>query len=55
VNEQLLFGKGGLLQPTVARRDSPGDFANGVRTFSRTWALWPCVSAGTTPCSEYLL
>src|SRR3954447_8400795 len=29
--EQLLFGKGGLSQPIVARRGSPGDFANSVR------------------------
>src|SRR3954469_8716658 len=28
--EQLLFGKGGLSQPIVARRGSPGDFANSV-------------------------
>src|SRR3954462_12799096 len=31
--EQLLFGKGGLSQPIVARRGSPGDFANSVRSF----------------------
>src|SRR3954466_4062625 len=31
--EQLLFGKGGLSQPIVARRGSPGDFANSVRWF----------------------
>src|SRR3954463_16005096 len=33
--EQLLFGKGGLSQPIVARRGSPGDFANSVRRFLR--------------------
>jgi hypothetical protein len=31
--EQLLFGKGGLSQPIVARRGSPGDFANSIRWF----------------------
>src|SRR3954454_4637522 len=31
--EQLLFGKGGLSQPIVARRGSPGDFANSVPPF----------------------
>src|SRR3954468_8918479 len=31
--EQLLFGKGGLSQPIVARRGSPGDFANSIRRF----------------------
>src|SRR5690242_17447208 len=34
--EQLHFGKGGLLQPKVASGRSPGDFANGIRSFFET-------------------
>src|SRR3954468_21485804 len=61
--EQLLFGKGGLSQPIVARRGSPGDFANSVRSFLILWdsidrrcsatkcgpMVWCCSRQGPAP------